>query len=42
MAKSIQIDFVTRLRDEKRFVSIDELVGQLHQDVHLARTILMD
>ncbi len=36
----IKVAFVQRLRSEKRFNGIDELVSQITQDVHLARELL--
>ncbi len=40
--ESIHLEFVTRLRDEKRFASIEGLVTQLHEDVRQARLFLSD
>ncbi len=40
--ESIHLEFVTRLRDEKRFSSIEGLVTQLHEDVRQARLFLSD
>jgi len=40
--EAFQLEFVSRLRDEKRFESIDGLVTQLHEDVRQARLILAD
>ena len=36
----IQLDFVSRLRDEVRFQSIDELINQIHKDSLKARKAL--
>jgi len=38
--KNISLDFITRLRDEQRFVSAQALVDQIHYDIKLARKIL--
>jgi riboflavin kinase / FMN adenylyltransferase len=35
--KTLQIDFLRRLRGEKRFGSVEELVGQMGRDVEAAR-----
>lgn len=40
--EAFQLDFVSRLRDEQRFDSINGLVAQLHEDVRQARLILAD
>ena len=40
--KKIGVSFVERLRDEKRFASVDELVAQIEQDVAAVRGILRD
>ncbi len=40
--ESIHLEFVTRLRNEKRFASIEGLVTQLHEDVRQARLFLSD
>jgi riboflavin kinase / FMN adenylyltransferase len=36
----IQVHFVQRLRDEKKFASIQDLVAQIRKDIALGRTIL--
>jgi riboflavin kinase/FMN adenylyltransferase len=36
----LHVDFIERLRDERRFESIDALVGQMHEDAARAREIL--
>jgi riboflavin kinase / FMN adenylyltransferase len=36
----MQLAFLHRLRDERRFPSIDELVGQIQNDISLAREVL--
>jgi len=36
----LALDFVTRLRPEKRFDGVEELVAQIHQDVEHARQLL--
>lgn len=35
--KKINVCFIRRLRDEKRFNSVDELVEQIHKDIYEAR-----
>ncbi|MCP4718368.1 MAG: riboflavin biosynthesis protein RibF, partial [Desulfobacteraceae bacterium] len=36
----LRINLVARLRDEKKFSSIDELSGQIKKDVEIAKEIL--
>jgi riboflavin kinase/FMN adenylyltransferase len=36
----LDVDFVQRLRDEKRFESLDALVAQMHKDAAQARAVL--
>ncbi len=36
----LRLNFVTRLRDEKKFSGVEELMAQIHKDVDLARQIL--
>jgi riboflavin kinase/FMN adenylyltransferase len=38
--KYLDVDFVQRLRDEKRFESLDALVAQMHRDAAQARAVL--
>jgi riboflavin kinase/FMN adenylyltransferase len=38
--KMLQVEFVQRLREEKRFPSIDELAAQIRADMAAARTVL--
>lgn len=38
--KTIQVSFVTRLRDEQRFSGVDTLVAQIGQDIHQAKRVL--
>ncbi len=40
--KEVRINFVERLRDEKRFASVGELVAQIEHDVAAVRGILRD
>ena len=40
--KKVRVNFVERLRDEKRFASVDELVAQIEHDVASVREILCD
>lgn len=38
--REIQLDFLARLRDERRFPNIEALVDQIHQDIRRGREIL--
>jgi riboflavin kinase/FMN adenylyltransferase len=38
--KYLDVDFVQRLRDEKRFESLDALVAQMHVDAAQAKAAL--
>ncbi len=38
--KSIKVNFVKRLRDEKKFDAVDSLVRQIHNDVNNVKEIL--
>ena len=38
--QDIRLEFVARLRDERKFVSVDGLIQQMHRDVETAREIL--
>ena len=38
--REIEVEFVTRLRDELRFESVDAMVVQIHRDAELARAVL--
>jgi len=38
--RHMAVDFVTRIRGQARFGSVDELIGQMHRDVDAARDIL--
>ena len=40
--KKVRVNFVERLRDEKRFANVDELVEQIEHDVGVVRQILCD
>ncbi len=40
--KKVRVNFVERLRDEKRFANVDELVEQIEHDVGAVRQILRD
>lgn len=35
----LSLDFIRRLRDEKKFISVEALVSQIHQDIASARMI---
>lgn len=37
---SLKLEFITRLRGEQRFTSVNELITQIHRDVEAARQIL--
>ena len=36
----IRVDFIARLREQKRYESVDDLVAQMHVDADNARSIL--
>jgi riboflavin kinase/FMN adenylyltransferase len=38
--KQIRIGFVRRIRDERRFASVDQLLTQIHADIQVASRIL--
>jgi riboflavin kinase/FMN adenylyltransferase len=38
--QTIQLEFVSRLRTEQRFPSVEALVGQIHRDIEQAKNIL--
>lgn len=38
----VEVEFVQKLREEKRFNGLSELTQQIQQDVHLAKKILQD
>ena len=38
--QEIQVNFISRLREEKRFPNVQELVGQIKQDISQAKEIL--
>ncbi len=38
--KAVELEFVSRIRDEKKFGSVDELVGQIKKDIEIAKQIL--
>jgi riboflavin kinase/FMN adenylyltransferase len=40
VGKTVEMEFVRRIRDEKKFSSVDELVGQLKADETASREIL--
>ena len=40
LEKTIRVNFVERLRDEKTFESVEDLTAQIEQDILLARAIL--
>ena len=40
LAKTIRVNFIQRLRDERSFESIEALSEQIGKDVHQARKIL--
>ena len=37
--QTLRIAFIARLRGEKRFASVEELVAQMHRDVDQAREL---
>jgi riboflavin kinase/FMN adenylyltransferase len=38
--RELRLDFIARLRGEKRFESVDALVEQMHRDVDQTREII--
>jgi riboflavin kinase/FMN adenylyltransferase len=38
--QKIRVNFIERIRDEKKFGSIDELKSQIHEDINRGRKIL--
>jgi riboflavin kinase/FMN adenylyltransferase len=40
--ESVKLEFITRLRGEQRFASVDELIQQIQADVKMARKIFAD
>jgi riboflavin kinase/FMN adenylyltransferase len=38
--QELAVAFITRLRDEQRFASVDDLVSQIEDDIAVARSIL--
>ena len=38
--ESLEVQFVTRLREEKRFPSLEALAAQIHADIAAARRVL--
>lgn len=40
--KTLTLEFIRRLRDERRFPGLDALVAQIRQDIETARTILAE
>jgi riboflavin kinase/FMN adenylyltransferase len=37
--KRLRLELLARLREERRFASVEELVAQIHQDIALTREI---
>jgi riboflavin kinase/FMN adenylyltransferase len=37
--RTLRIAFISRLRGERRFAGVDELIAQMHQDVEMAREL---
>ncbi len=38
--EEIEVQFLRRLRDERRFAGIQDLLGQIHQDIRLVREVV--
>ncbi|HEB66068.1 MAG TPA: bifunctional riboflavin kinase/FAD synthetase [Chloroflexi bacterium] len=38
--EEIEVQFLRRLRDERRFAGIQDLLGQIHQDIQLVREVV--
>ncbi|MBN1536584.1 MAG: bifunctional riboflavin kinase/FAD synthetase [Anaerolineales bacterium] len=39
--QEVEIEFVSRLRDERKFANVDELIAQVNQDIKVARKFLI-
>jgi riboflavin kinase / FMN adenylyltransferase len=39
--KTLEVDFIGRIRDERKFDSLDDLVSQLHRDMEAALKLLV-
>jgi riboflavin kinase/FMN adenylyltransferase len=39
--KSLQVEIIEKLRDERRFESVEDLVGQIKLDIDQARAVLV-
>lgn len=39
--ESVEVEFFSRIRDEMKFGSVDELVAQIHQDIKTARSRIL-
>ena len=40
--QAVQLSFVRRIREEKKFASVESLIGQISQDVHVAESIFRE
>jgi riboflavin kinase / FMN adenylyltransferase len=40
--ENLEIRFLSRLRDERRFPTVNDLIAQLHQDIHTGRGFIID
>jgi riboflavin kinase/FMN adenylyltransferase len=38
----IKLSFVQRIRDEKKFVMVKDLIAQMHEDVNRARAVFKE
>jgi len=39
---SLSLEFIQRLRDERKFAGVDELLAQIHSDIQTARTLFAE
>jgi riboflavin kinase/FMN adenylyltransferase len=37
----VEVEFFSRIRDEMKFGSVDELVAQIHRDIETAKTRIL-
>jgi riboflavin kinase/FMN adenylyltransferase len=37
----VEVEFVSRLRDEQRFDNADQLVAQIHRDIDVAKSVFL-
>jgi FAD synthase len=37
----VEVEFVTRIRDEQRFDNADQLVAQIQRDIEVAKSVFL-